>query len=139
MMNAQPDYSDSLVEVSQTGIRFRNYYFPFGSKFVRFFHILRVTKMRPTLWNGKWRLWGTGDFRTWFPRDWRRPQRSCIFLLRLSTQKTRIGFTVEDPERFVEVVKSRGLKNMDSCLTPSVDGEKAAPEQTVKKTKWMKP
>ncbi len=109
-MDEQSVYSDSLVEVSQTGIRFRYYYFPVGTKLVRFTDILCIQKKPSTLLNGKWRLWGTGDFKTWFPRDWRRPQRSCIFLLRLTTQKTLIGFTVENPERFVEVLKSKGLK-----------------------------
>lgn len=109
-MDEELIYSDSLVQVSQTGIQFRSYYFPFGTKFVRFSDILSVTKKPSTLSNGKWRLWGTGDFRTWFPMDWRRPQRDFIFLLHLATQKTRIGFTVEDSERFTEVVRSKGLE-----------------------------
>jgi hypothetical protein len=113
-MDEQSAYSDSLVEVSQTGIQFRYYYYPIGTKFVRFSDILRLEKRPPTLSNGKWRLWGTGDFRTWFPKDWRRPQRSCIFLLRLATQKTRIGFSVENPEKFMEVIKSKGLK-IENC------------------------
>jgi len=109
-MDEQCPYSDSLVEVSQSGIHIRNYYFPFGTKFVKFSDILSVEKKPPTLSNGKWRLWGTGDFRTWFSKDWRRPQRSCIFLLSLVTQKMRIGFTVENSDKFIEVIKSKGLK-----------------------------
>jgi len=112
-MNEPFVYSDSLVQVTENGIQFRYYYFPVGTKFVRFSDILRVDKRLPSLWNGKWRLWG-GSFRIWFPKDWRRPQRSCIFFLRLATQKTRIGFTVENPDRFMEVMKSKGLTIVDS-------------------------
>jgi len=109
-MDEQSAYSDRLVEVSQTGIHFRHYYFPLGTKFVRFSDILRLERRPPTLRNGKWRLWGTGDCKTWFPKDWKRPQRSCIFLLHLSTQKIRIGFTVENPEKFMEAIRSKGLR-----------------------------
>jgi hypothetical protein len=109
VMDEEIAYSDGLVEVSENAIRFRHYYFPIGAKFVRFSDILRLEKRPPTLLNGKWRLWGTGDFRTWFPKDWRRPWRSCIFFLHLATQKTRIGFTVENAVKFMEIIKSKGL------------------------------
>ena len=36
VMDEPLTYSDSLVEVSEAGIRFRYYYFPAGTKFVRF-------------------------------------------------------------------------------------------------------
>ena len=103
-------YSDSLIEVSEYGIRFRNYYFPSGSKSISFADIISIEKKPATLLTGRWRLWGTGDFRTWFVRDWKRPQRSCVFFLRLASQKIRIGFTVENAEQFVDVVKSKGVR-----------------------------
>lgn len=103
-------YSDSLVEVYENGIRFHQYYFPFGSKFVEFSDILSLGKKSPTLPNGKWRIWGTLDFRSWFPLDWGRSRRSSIFLLRLASQRIRIGFTVENAERFIEIMKSKGIR-----------------------------
>ena len=103
------DYSDSLVEVSEKGIQFRNYYFPVGSKSVPFADITSIEGKPSTIRNGKWRLWGTGDFMTWFPRDWKRPRRSRIFFLRLASQKIRIGFTVENVERFIDAVNSVGV------------------------------
>ena len=60
-------YSDSLIEVSEIGVRFRNYYFPMGSKSVPFADIISVESKPTKLLNGKWRLWWTGDFMTWFP------------------------------------------------------------------------
>jgi hypothetical protein len=100
-------YSDQLVEVFADGIRFKTYYFPFGSKFI-LFSLVRSWERKPsTLSNGKWRLWGSGDFKTWFPLDWLRPGRDAIFFLTLATQKTRIGFTVENTEKFLAAVKAK--------------------------------
>lgn len=104
-------YSDELVDIDDNGIRLKKYYFPSAKeKFVKFSYILRIEKRQPTLINGKYRYWGTGDFRTWFPLDLNRPKRDFIFFIRLSTQKTRIGFTVENTKAFIEAAESKGIK-----------------------------
>ena len=105
-------YSDRLVKVYENGIRFRNYYFPFGSRFVEFADILGLEKKSPTFLNGKWRIWGTTNFMVWFPLDWNRPRRNSIFLIRLTSQKIRIGFTVENTERFIEIMESKGIRQL---------------------------
>ncbi len=78
-------YSDSLVKVYETNILFQNYYFPFGSKVVEFSDILGFEKKSPTILNGKWRIWGTGNFIVWYPLDWKRPRRNSIFRIRLAS------------------------------------------------------
>jgi len=103
-------YLDSLVKVYENGIRFQNYYFPFVSKFVEFSDIVSLDRKSPSLPNGKWRIWGTLDFVSWFPLDWGRPRRSSILFLHLASQRIRIGFTVEDTERFIEIMKSKGVR-----------------------------
>lgn len=104
-------YSDELVDVYENGIQFKRYYFPTSkAKFVKFSDILRIEKKQPTLMNGKLRYWGSGDFITWFPLDWKRPERNAIFFLLLSTQKLRIGFTVENTEAFIEAIEPKGIK-----------------------------
>lgn len=109
----QPAYSDGLVELSAAGLRLRHYYFPFGSKLVKLPDIVRFEKLAPSLTTGQWRIWGTGDFTIYFPRDWRRPRRTCIFRLILASQQMRIGFTVEDPERFTAAMQARGVRIED--------------------------
>jgi len=109
-MDKNTIYSDDLVDVFENGIRLKRYYFPFAqSKFVKFADVVGMETKPPTLMNGRWRCWGTGDLATWFPLDWKRPKRSLIFFLRLSTQKVRIGFTVEHSEPFVEAMRSKGI------------------------------
>jgi hypothetical protein len=103
-------YSDKLLNVFENGIQFKNYYFPFVSKLVKFSEILTVERKSPTLLDGKWRIWGTSNFTIWYPLDWKRPQRTTIFFLHLASQKIRIGFTVENPERFLEAMESKGIR-----------------------------
>jgi hypothetical protein len=110
-MEANLIYSDKLVDVDDKGIRLKKYYFPLGqAKFVKFQDILRIEKRQPTLANGKWRYWGSGDFVTWFPQDWNRSGRDLMFFIKMSTQRTRIGFTVQNSKAFIEAVESKGIR-----------------------------
>ena len=103
-------YSDDLIELTEEAILFRHYYFPVGgSRSIPLDEIRRIEQGAPTLQNGQWRLWGTSDFRRWFPLDWRRPKRDAIFFLIRPAGKKDIGFTVEDSGQFVEAVKKSGL------------------------------
>ena len=107
-------YSDALVDVADDGIIFKRYFFPFGSKRVEFTRIQRIETRKPSVLGGKWRLWGTVDFRTWFPLDWKRPSRDKIFVAFLRDSFRRIGFTVENSAQFEEVLKAKGLHMPDS-------------------------
>lgn len=108
-MNTYSVYADKLVEITDGEILFRYYYFPFGSKRVKFAQIGHVSVKEPTLLSGKWRIWGTGDFRTWFPCDVSRPSRDKIFVMSFRDKRRRIGFTVEDSNRVQEILRNKGL------------------------------
>lgn len=71
-------YSDKLLEINEHSVLFHDYYYPFGSKRVNFAEVESVTIVKPTLSSGKYRLYGTGDFRTWFPPDGSRSSRDKI-------------------------------------------------------------
>jgi uncharacterized membrane protein len=88
-------YSDKLIEITEDTILFHGYYFPCGSKRVGFGDVEKVEAMKPTLFTGKWRLSGTGDFVTWFPADYGRFKRDTIFHMQLKNGR-RIGFTAID-------------------------------------------
>lgn len=109
MATADVLYSDSLVEITQDAICFKNYYFPFGSKRVSFSGIDHITTEKPSLLNGQYRLHGTGDFVTWFPRDWKRPQRAVIFFAQMRGSSRRIGFTVEDAAQVERLLQNNNL------------------------------
>lgn len=108
-MESKVLYSDKLVEITDETLLLRNYYFPFGSKRVALSRVGSIAAMQPTLRNGKWRIWGTFNFRTWFPRDWKRPSRDRIFVISFPNRGPRIGFTVEDSETVTRILGERGL------------------------------
>lgn len=102
-------YADELVEVTEDSILFRHYYFPFGSKTVSLTDVESVKTLEPTLKDGKWRIYGTGNFHTWFPLDKRRPDRDLIFLMTLKNRWWRVGFTVENSSVVRELLKAQGF------------------------------
>jgi hypothetical protein len=101
-------YQDDLVAITDREITFHHYYYPTGkSKVVRLDEIKYIVVKRPTLWNGKWRLHGTGNFKTWYPKDLKRARRDRIFLAVLKHQWVDIGFTAEDGNRVEEILRER--------------------------------
>ena len=103
-------YNDSLIEINDQEVVFHRYYFPFsGDKRVPLSRIESIQVRPPSLFNGSWRLWGTGDLRTWFPKDYKRPSRDRIFVAFLRDSFRRIGFTVEDSQKVISILQERGL------------------------------
>lgn len=102
-------YSDELLEIGPDSIRFRHYYFPWGAKRILLRDIEQVEVLDPTLLSGKWRAHGTGDFRTWFPRDLKRHTRDAIFIITYRTGWWRTGFTAVNPGEVRRFFESRGL------------------------------
>ncbi len=98
-----------MVDITDDYILFRWYSFPFASpKLVPLSDIDYITASKPTLQNGKERIWG-GGFTVWFPYDSHRPNRDTIFHLKLKGQSQWIGFTVEDTQRLVAVLREKNL------------------------------
>ncbi len=102
-------YADKLVEITENSILFRHYYFPFGSKRINLDDVASVKTLEPTLRNGKWRIHGTGDFRTWFPMDAKRRSRDLIFVITLRKRWWRVGFTVENASIVSDFFRAKGF------------------------------
>jgi hypothetical protein len=103
-------YEDRLVQISNDSILIKNYYFPLiGSKRVPFKKIEFVTAEKPSLLKGKFRIWGTGNFVTWYPLDFARPSRDRIFIINLLGKTIRVGFTVNNSETVLRILEQKGL------------------------------
>jgi len=103
-------YRDNLISITENEMVFEHYYFPTGTKkVVQLADIEWVTVKEPTFWNGKWRLHGTGNFKTWYPRDFKRPKRDRIFFVKRKGQWINIGFTVEDADQVEKILEEKKL------------------------------
>lgn len=109
MATANLLYSDSLVEITEDTLCFKDYYFPVGSKCLRFADIENITAEKPNWLNGQFRIQGTSDLRTWFPRDWHRPSRTKIFIATLRGSSRQVGFTVENSSRAEKIFLEKCL------------------------------
>ena len=106
-------YEDQQVTLSGDTLVLHHYYFPGWSKNISVREIERIEIRKPTLRSGKWRIWGTGDVRTWFPADLHRPERSAIFVMYRKKRWRRIGFTVEDPQRLRITLQNIGVPTLE--------------------------
>jgi hypothetical protein len=103
-------YKDNLTEISNDSILIKNYYFPIiGSKRVLFKNIESVTAEQPSLSNGKFRIWGTRNFATWYPMDFFRSRRDKIFIINLVGKTISVGLTVKSSEAVFQIFEKNGL------------------------------
>ncbi|MDX9816839.1 MAG: hypothetical protein RBT06_07860 [Smithellaceae bacterium] len=108
-MNKDIIYSDSLVEIKHSSILFRRYSFFERDQLVLLSDIEKIVVKKATIWNGKFRFHGTGDFKTWFPKDFQRYKRDKIFVAYIRYKWWRIGFTVEDSDTAIKIFQEKGL------------------------------
>ena len=103
-------YEDKLVEIRNDSLILKNYYFPSMSpKIVSFSDIERIEIKEASILTGKWRIQGTGDFRTWFPFDFSRSKRDKIFFIYYKNKWMRSAFTVEDSQKAESILKEKDL------------------------------
>lgn len=97
-----PLYEDSQVVLTPESLVLKRYYFPtLKAKLLSLADIRRIEVVPPNLWTGRWRIWGTGNFVTWYPLDFGRPKRDRVFRLIQRNKSIRIGFTVENSGPFI--------------------------------------
>jgi hypothetical protein len=106
---AETIYSDSLVTITGENILFKHYDIFERDKLVFSPYIEEIIVKEPTIWNGKFRFHGTGDFHTWFSRDFQRYKRDKIFFAYLRDKWWRIGFTVENSVAVLQIFQEKGL------------------------------
>jgi len=102
-------YSDSLVVITNKSILFRRYSFFERDRMVLFSEIEEIVVKKSSLWSGKFRFHGTGDFKTWFPKDFQRYKRDKIFFAFIRYKWWRIGFTVENSDTVIKIFQEKGL------------------------------
>lgn len=103
-------YSNRLLEITDDEVVFHGDYFPVaGNRYLPWSRIGSVSVRRSSALGGRWRIWGSGDFRTGFPWDPLRPRRDRIFVASVRGGYWKSGFTTEDSARVAEILCDRGL------------------------------
>lgn len=105
-------YRDPRIEVDERGILLKWYYFPFGTKRLSWEQIAQVQEreLKTSLLNGRFRIWGTGDFIHWMPLDIKRPMKQRKFIFTLKDALTRPTITPDDPQAFKAALSSYGVE-----------------------------
>ena len=62
-------YRDRWIECTDTELRIRGYYFPWGTRRIAYGTIRSVRRVRLTAMRGRWRIWGTASPRYWASLD----------------------------------------------------------------------
>jgi hypothetical protein len=98
-------YQDRWIECTDSEIRVRGYYFPWGTKRIPYTSIRSLDRFVMTALRGKGRIWGSGDFSHWANLDPGRPRKDVGFFVNLG--RHIIPFlTPDDPDVFERVVSS---------------------------------
>jgi hypothetical protein len=100
-------YSDNLIRITEDALHIDG--FLLGSKCVPFSRIKTVKILKPTIWNGKFRIAGSGDLRTWFSSDSLRSCRDMIFVVLMHGKWVHYGFTAEDSAAVKQIFQSMKL------------------------------
>ena len=89
-------YSDRWIDLNDSEIVIRGYYFPWGTKRVPYQKIRHITRVNLGVLNGRARIWGTANPGIWASLDPRRPTKRTGFLIDHGRGITPL-ITPEDP------------------------------------------
>src|SRR5581483_4377968 len=102
---AEPLYDDGRIALDGEGVIIR-WYYPWGTKKIRYGAIRSITTHPLKEWHRRWRLWGSGDFVHWFNLDGNRPKKRTAIELDVGGQ-VRPTITPDDPETVARSIEER--------------------------------
>ncbi len=112
------DYLDPRISCDARGLHIRGYYFPWGTKDVPYSSIKGLRRFEMSALRGKWRIWGTGNFKYWANLDPGRPNKSVGLLVDVG-RRVQPFITPDDPDAAEAVMRERaGLGPSDGASTP---------------------
>lgn len=95
-------YRDTYISCTETGIDVRWYYL-WGSKHIPYSHVRSAKIITLTALRGKYRIWGSGDFRHWASLDPGRPGKEKGIVLDLGAMVSPL-LTPDDVPAFTQVL-----------------------------------
>jgi hypothetical protein len=97
-------YKDRWIECTDDAVLIRAYYFPWGTKRVRYSAIREIRRLPMSVFTGKGRIWGSTTLRYWASLDPDRPAKDTALVL--DTGKWILPFITPDDADAVAAVIS---------------------------------
>jgi hypothetical protein len=88
------------------GLAIRGYYFPAGTKRIRWSDVRGVDERPLGALTGRLRIWGSGDPRLWWHLDPRRPRKRTALVIDLG-RRIRPAITPDDPAAVLRIIEER--------------------------------
>lgn len=112
-------YDDGIIELNDRAIRIRGYYFPWGTKVVRYSDIKGVRRVDLGPLRGKLRIWGTANFKYWANLDVKRPSKNVGLILDIG-KAVQPFITPVDPDAVEKIIREHvELPPSDGSSSPS--------------------
>jgi hypothetical protein len=103
-------YNDRHLEIYPDYLIINGFYIgPIGRMRIDYDSIKTIKTVLLGTFKGRFRIQGTGDFKTWFAHDINRPSKKESFIIFRKNKWWRIGFSVEDYDKVLKTFNEIGL------------------------------
>lgn len=96
-------YQDRWIVCTEDALAVRGYYFPWGTKHIRYTDIRGVRRVELRALRGRGRIWGTGNFRYWASLDPGRPGKSTALIIDVG-RRVKPFLTPDDPAAVARIL-----------------------------------
>jgi hypothetical protein len=107
-MHEETDYDDGKVACTSAELVIRGYYFPWGTKKIRYDRIQDVTVSHRRFG----RIWGSSDLVHWYNLDPKRLGKEVGLVVR-SSRRVRQVITPDRPDEAIAALRSHGVTVSD--------------------------
>ena len=112
-------YEDRWISCTDSDLRIRGYYFPWGTKVIPYHRIRAVRRVDLSALRGQWRIWGTSNPRFWASLDPKRPSKHVGLVLHVG-RRVRPFITPDDPDAVARILRHHGAADDPDSGGPSV-------------------
>jgi hypothetical protein len=100
-------YDDGRVALDDNSLVIRRYYL-WGDKRIPYTAIQSLGRFSLDKLRGRWRLWGSGDFKHWYNLDRSRPKKSVGFEIHTAARTVPV-ITPDDPDAVERILTEHGV------------------------------
>ncbi len=100
-------YDDGRIALDDSELVIRRYYL-WGDKRIPYTAIRSLNRFSLNEMRGRWRIWGSGDFKHWYNLDRTRPHKSVGFEVHTAARTVPV-ITPDDPDTVARIFTEHGV------------------------------